>query len=197
MGKYENKNFQTEEKIKKAYMGLYSRKPPKDISVTEICREAGINRCTFYLHYDDVDDLYDRIVREILSETEKRTRHLSRHNIYESQKRNMKEDMAMVDALTYFREVKDYMIPLMMPERGSAFREDLRASIAELFYAAFAYYDQSFGERQEYVIRFITGGIVDDIYLWLLNDDVPVEEMSVFFMDTSDLFPVVNRKLGN
>lgn len=36
------------------------------ISVTEVVRTAGITRATFYLHYQDIDNLYDSICDEIL-----------------------------------------------------------------------------------------------------------------------------------
>ena len=196
MANYERKKLRTEENLKKKYMRLYAVKPPQDITVTELCREAGINRCTFYLHYNGLDDLFEEIRRELLTETEKRSVHLGRHNIYEAQRGRVKENAALVDVLSYFREMREYMIPLMMPGRSNVFREDLRASIAELFYAAFAFYGQGFGMPEEYVIRFITGGIVDDIYLWLINDDKSVEEMSDFFMRTTDLFPVVKKRFG-
>lgn len=194
MAKYQKKNLQTEEKIKKAYMKLYAVKTSPDITVTDICREACINRCTFYLHYDNTKDLDEQIRMEILSETSRRTKHLSRHNIYEAQRGNIDENLALVDVLSYFRDNREYMIPLLMPGKNNLFREDLRASISELFYAAFLFFGQSFGSQQEYVLRFITGGIVDDIYLWLVNGDKSVEEMSDFFMRTTDLFPVVNMR---
>ncbi len=194
MAKYQNKNFRTEEKIKRSFMKLYAERTLKEISVTDVCREAGINRCTFYLHYDSIEDMTREIRGEILSEIAKRTKHLSRHNIYEAQRGNAKENLALVEVLSYFREKKEYMIPLLMPGKSNLFREDLRASISELFYASFLFYGQSFGSQQEYVLRFITGGIVDDIYLWLINDDKTVEEMSNFFMSTTDLFPVVNMR---
>ena len=175
-------------------MKLYAERALKEIRVTDVCREAGINRCTFYLHYDCIEDMTKQIRGEILSEITKKTKHLSRHNIYEAQRGNAKENLALVEVLSYFREKKEYIIPLLMPGKSNLFREDLRASISELFYAAFLFYGQSFGSQQEYVLRFITGGIVDDIYLWLINDDKTVEEMSNFFMSTTDLFPVVNMR---
>ena len=194
MSKYQKKNLQTEEKLKKAFMRLYADDSPKSITVTEVCREAGINRCTFYLHYGGVDDLLEQICREILEETDRRTKHLARHNISDAQRGNVSENMALVDVLNYFRAVREYMIPLLMPGRNGGFREDLRASIADCFFGAFSYYGQSFGAQQEYVLRFITGGIVDDISLWLQKEDRTVEEMSDFFMRTTDLFPVFNSR---
>ncbi|MCC8162895.1 MAG: TetR/AcrR family transcriptional regulator [Lachnospiraceae bacterium] len=39
------------------------------ISVTELCRMADINRGTFYLHYLDLEDVLDQLLKEILENT--------------------------------------------------------------------------------------------------------------------------------
>lgn len=43
--------------IKEAFMHLLNRKPLDKITVKEIVEECGINRNTFYYHYDDIYDL--------------------------------------------------------------------------------------------------------------------------------------------
>ena len=43
--------------IRKAFMELLRQKPLASISVKELCELAGINRGTFYSHYQDVYDL--------------------------------------------------------------------------------------------------------------------------------------------
>ncbi len=40
--------------IKEAFMRLLNRKPLDKITVKEIVEECGINRNTFYYHYDDI-----------------------------------------------------------------------------------------------------------------------------------------------
>lgn len=53
-----NQRYQsTEEKIQKALFSLLKIRNYNDISIKEICYEAGINRSSFYAHYDDINDL--------------------------------------------------------------------------------------------------------------------------------------------
>ena len=47
----------TEEKIQRALSSLLKFKKYNDISIKEICYEAGINRSSFYAHYQDINDL--------------------------------------------------------------------------------------------------------------------------------------------
>ena len=53
-----NQRFQsTEEKIERALFSLLKFKKYNDIAIKEICYEAGINRSSFYAHYQDINDL--------------------------------------------------------------------------------------------------------------------------------------------
>lgn len=47
----------TEEKIEQAICSLLKFRNYDDISIKEICYEAGINRSSFYAHYLDINDL--------------------------------------------------------------------------------------------------------------------------------------------
>lgn len=50
-----NKRFQqTEEKILRTFGQLAIRKGLEKVTVSDVCREAGIHRTTFYGHYEDI-----------------------------------------------------------------------------------------------------------------------------------------------
>ena len=57
----------TKQAIRDGFLRLLSEKPIEKISVTEICREADINRGTFYAHYSDPYEL-KRSLEDQLSE---------------------------------------------------------------------------------------------------------------------------------
>lgn len=54
--------------IRKALTELLSKKKLNSITVIEICELADINRGTFYLHYQDVYDLFQKIQEEMYAE---------------------------------------------------------------------------------------------------------------------------------
>lgn len=49
------------EKIETAFLALCLNNPYDDISVSQICKQAKIDRSTFYAHYNDVSDLTAKI----------------------------------------------------------------------------------------------------------------------------------------
>lgn len=61
----------TKQIIKDSFLQLLEKQPLNKISVVKVCENAQINRVTFYKHYLDVYDLYDKIIEEFISETAK------------------------------------------------------------------------------------------------------------------------------
>lgn len=57
MKKLESKYFNTAVRMDRAFLELLEKKDMEYITVKEICEAAGVNRSTFYLHYETIDDL--------------------------------------------------------------------------------------------------------------------------------------------
>lgn len=57
MNKSESKYFNTARLMDEALLRLLEKKDFPYITVQELCRTAGVNRSTFYLHYDSTADL--------------------------------------------------------------------------------------------------------------------------------------------
>lgn len=57
----------TREALTNALMHLLKEKPLNAITVSELAREADINRATFYTHFQDVDDLFRSIQDDLCS----------------------------------------------------------------------------------------------------------------------------------
>lgn len=57
----------TERALRTALAELITQKELRHITVQELADRADVHRATFYLHYQDVYDLYEQTVREIIS----------------------------------------------------------------------------------------------------------------------------------
>ena len=49
------------ERIEKAFIGLLQTKELNEVSISDICKQAGLNRTTFYANYTDIYGLADSI----------------------------------------------------------------------------------------------------------------------------------------
>ena len=66
MNKNESKYFNTAIKMDEALITLLEKKDFEYITIKEICDTAGVNRSTFYLHYENTFDLLHETTRYIL-----------------------------------------------------------------------------------------------------------------------------------
>ena len=77
MNKNESKYFNTAIKMAEALITLLEKKDFEYITIKEICDAAGVNRSTFYLHYENTSDLLKETTRFVID------KHLSYYEIDE------------------------------------------------------------------------------------------------------------------
>ena len=65
MNKNESKYFNTAAIMDEALLQILETKDYEYISVKEVCARAGVNRSTFYLHYESMDDLLNETIEMI------------------------------------------------------------------------------------------------------------------------------------
>lgn len=65
MNKSESKYFNTALRMDEALIALLEKKDLEYITVKEICHQAGVNRSTFYLHYESIAELLDEAMEMI------------------------------------------------------------------------------------------------------------------------------------
>ena len=66
MNKAESKYFNTAVRFDKALLSLLEKKPFEYVTISELCKEAGVNRSTFYLHYENTADLLKEATAYVL-----------------------------------------------------------------------------------------------------------------------------------
>ncbi len=64
----DKRTLKTRTKLTNSYIELKLQDPEGVITVTEVCRHAGINKSTFYRNYLDIDDLYNQFMQEKVNE---------------------------------------------------------------------------------------------------------------------------------
>lgn len=65
MNKSESKYFNTALRMDEALIALLEEKDLEYITVKELCERAGVNRSTFYLHYETISDLVNEAVETV------------------------------------------------------------------------------------------------------------------------------------
>lgn len=58
----------TKEALHKAFQYLLERQAPDNIGITQLTQEAGVSRCSFYRHYDRLEDLIEESLQMIYAD---------------------------------------------------------------------------------------------------------------------------------
>ncbi|MFE8696166.1 TetR/AcrR family transcriptional regulator [Cytobacillus sp. FJAT-53684] len=93
--------IKTKDSLRHALLAILKQKPLETITIAELCREATINRGTFYLHYKEVHEVfkeYLEVIVEDLKQSYEEPYHKTNYHI-----QNLEADMIKI-----FHHVKKY-----------------------------------------------------------------------------------------
>lgn len=183
MNKNESKYFNTAVKMDKALINLLEKKDFEYITIKEICETAGVNRSTFYLHYENTADLLKEATKYILDSF------LTYFSVDKQSITNRYNDCELKDLvfitpeyitpyLTYIKE-NQRVFKTALKQLGTM---DFEAVYNKMFKFIFNPVLERFsfpeGDR-EYVLKFYLTGITAIVMEWLKNDcKVPIEDIN-------------------
>ncbi|SDC60009.1 DNA-binding transcriptional regulator, AcrR family [Terribacillus halophilus] len=81
MNKNDLRILKTKQNIHLALTKLLKKKALPHIKVTELCREANINRGTFYFHYQEVGDVFKEYYEEVVMDLKESYNEPYRHTV--------------------------------------------------------------------------------------------------------------------
>lgn len=103
MNKSESKYFRTALYMDEALISLLKEKDLEYITVKEICQKAGVNRSTFYLHYETIADLVNEAV-EMVNQ---------RFSAYFAEKKGIAEEIGHTSLSNLILIKQDYLYPYL------------------------------------------------------------------------------------
>ena len=174
MNKNESKYFNTAVKMDKALIALLEKKEFEYITIKELCDKAGVNRSTFYLHYENTSDL--------LKET---TRYIINNFLSYFESNTEKESIAFdgTDIKNLFFITPKYLLPYLtfVKDNGQLFKTSLKRFNALDFESIYKnlfkhVFDPllerfSFPESERpYIMKFYLTGITAVTMEWLRNN---------------------------
>lgn len=181
MDKNQSKYFYTASLMDEALLALLQKKDYESITVKEVCEKAGVNRSTFYLHYENMDDLlgesYELICNRFFEQCKP-----------SDVSREQAESIAKNDG---FLITPEYLVPYLnfvkqnrkvyalIMNKASLFGTD--KTFKKMYGSIFTPILDKFRvpkNNQEYVFAYYMNGVLAVIRTWVKNDcDKAVEEM--------------------
>ena len=171
----------TKSDLQEAFWRLYAQKPLDKITIRELTELAGYNRGTFYLHYQDIYDLFDQEKQRLLDEMSKCVRFCS-DNMGKLQL------IELMMRVLHLYERNRVQIVLLLGERGdAAFTRKLRDMMKQIpiWSAADPSLDVKPGER-DLMLEQSVAGVLFLIGAWLEDPrDVSATELLHLIYDTA------------
>lgn len=174
MTRSESKYFATAARMDKAFLELLEEKDFAYITVKEICEKAGVNRSTFYLHYETVNDLLAESARFIIDQFVEAMPHDTAEFIAKLQTRPLEE---------LYLITPEYLAPYLdyIKEHRRVFRTALeQASVLGMNDAYLALNHHVFTpildrfhvppSEQKYMMPFYIHGLMGIVNEWLKED---------------------------
>ena len=171
MNKNESKYFNTAIRMDEALITLLEKKDFEYITIKEICDTAGVNRSTFYLHYENTSDLLNETTRYILD------KHFA---YYSSDTRSITEGFENCDLHDLVFITGEYLTPYLTFIRDNqrifkvAIKQFNSLNMNEVYGKMFNYIFNPILSRfrvpdaeRTYVIKFYLTGVFAIIMEWL------------------------------
>lgn len=170
MNKSESKYYNTALLMDEALLLLLEKKDYDFITVKEICEKAGVNRTTFYLHYESIDDLLVETMELI------NNRFLSAfdNEVIEPKTANKKELFLIDDKhlIPYLNLIKEHKkIYKLIHNKPHIFNN--QKTYKELYKNLFEVILDKYGvanDEKEYVFAYFSYGVLAIIDKWVEKD---------------------------
>ena len=151
----------TKEDIKEALIQLLSEEKFENISISKLCKRAGINRGTFYLHYEDKYQMIDSLKSDILSQL---------HSFFEEEGEFSKRFMI---AKFYVLRANERLINALTRSHYIDFRGAIREFITSIILsekqeaATQRFLEENFHIPQKYALEIFLSSVEGIISLWI------------------------------
>ncbi len=184
MNKSESKYYNTALLMDEALLLLLEEKEYEFITVKEICAKAGVNRSTFYLHYENIDELLVEAIGMINSRFQKAFNN-EKIEPHSSKKENLFliDDDHLIPYLNFIKENRK--VYKLIHNNPYIFQK--QQTFQKLYDELFSIILDKYGvpeEDKEYVFSFFSFGLVAIIQKWIENDcKDDIEKMAKLMKD--------------
>jgi AcrR family transcriptional regulator len=160
----------TQKAFIEAFCTLYKAKSGKKITIQELSKKAGYNRCTFYQYFNDVDDiltyLEDTVISYICEHVAAHIKHSDFGDMFIESFAAMQNEV----------EIATYAKVLLGNSNSTKFALRLKAAMMPVFMKRF--HIQKSDIKSVYVLEFYLSGVISIGNRWLQNGrEIETEEL--------------------
>ena len=187
MNKSESKYFNTAQLMDQALLLLLEKRDLEFITVKEICQRAGVNRSTFYLHYENIMDLFEETIQMLNKEF------CASFELKDASmviKEGSAEDVVFIKEEFLFPYLefvkKNKRVMQIIHKKPYLFNNDgiYKKMSVEIFYPVLSKFNVP-KEEIPYRLEYFTRGVAGIVSKWLeLNCETPINKIVEIIIDS-------------
>ena len=177
MNKNKSKYFYTASLMNQALLALLERKDIEFISITELTKKAGVNRTTFYLHYENMYDLLEETIENLNKEFLTSFALSSTPAINSPRSAFLLTEEYLVPYLSFCKKHKRLF--RLVHQKPLVFQNEkmYKKMYETIFYPAISQFLKS-DVQKTYLLEFYTRGVVGIINKWIeLDCNIEMSEL--------------------
>ena len=174
MNKNETKYYNTACLMNEALLKLLEKKNYEFITVKEICEKAGVNRSTFYLHYETMEDLLTESIAYVIEN--RNSRYIRQELLNQDKiKSNSLDDLVLITPtyiipyLEFVKENKRIFIAALTQPKVFRVNNTFDSMFNDYLTHIMARFDIPERHRR-YMLTYYLSGINAVIMAWVKND---------------------------
>lgn len=154
-------NIFAKECIVSALLQLTDIKPLSSVTISELCKKAGVSRMTFYRNYASVEDIFTKRLEEIFQQYKKESAASNTGIFYDR--------THMIHYFSYLSQYQNFLKGLIQCGFGAYFLQMLSSYISEEWQS----------HADELTLTAFSGSLYNMFRLWAsLNYRIPVETLA-------------------
>lgn len=181
-GKVDKRVVKTKNAIFVAFKELVEQKDMADISISELTKNAGITRSTFYMYYNSVSDVRDDIENEIIARIEKI---LTEDDIGHSLTNPYQLLSTVAEEITKQDQNNKY---ILSSSSSGRLLDKINDKIVEAYMKSLSLNPASSGmdiKKAKYVVAFAVAGMTECFKIWFNHkSSLTLEELCKHISDT-------------
>lgn len=158
----------TDREIKEAFKNLLFKKKIEKIKINEITELAQVSRATFYVHFEDIYNLYESVKDDILNDF---------WTIFKKSERLSDEDLLNLGVKMSIDYIDDNMDLIKCMSANGNMLDSMLKGMATMFLEKFYPKEKTVYGVVE--VNFVAWGILGTIHDWVAGDlDIPKEQFN-------------------
>lgn len=178
--------IRTKRALREALMRLVEQKPFSRVTISEITEEAGLDRTTFYLHFQGIHELMGELAESLFKEL--------RSEIYNDQSSDFsqrpEEIEGYVEVVFNHLEKYSHFYQRVLGKQGDPyFNELFQLMLSELLFEPIASHFTGSNEvSSEMILRFYCSGFTG-VAIWWLEKGLQIEAKTAARQIARDILP--------